>query len=238
MNISICMATYNGEKYIKKQLDSILSQLEKDDELIISDDSSTDKTIEIIKSYNDKKIKLFEKQNFKSPIFNFENAIKNASGDIIILADQDDIWQENKIQVIKESFKNFNKTSLKLYNGNCINQEDKIIKEDLFIYLNAKQGFIGNIIKNSFIGCNLAFTKDLLNYALPFPKDIPMHDSWLGLCAYMFGDVEFVDEKIFSYRLHENNFTSKKNSLFRKLQIRYILIKDLFLRYIHVKLKN
>lgn len=238
MKISICMATYNGEKYIKEQLDSILHQLNENDELIISDDSSTDKTLEIIKSYNDKKIKLFEKQNFKSPIFNFENAIKNASGDIIILADQDDIWHENKLQIIKKSFTNINKPSLKLFNGDCIDAQKNIVNEDLFIYLNAKQGFIRNIIKNSFIGCNIAFTKHLLNYALPFPKNIPMHDSWLGLCAYMFGDVEFVDEKIFSYRLHENNFTSKKNSLFRKLQIRYILIKNLFLRYIHVKLKN
>ena len=73
MKISVCMATYNGEKYIKEQLDSILSQIGKNDEVIVSDDSSTDNTIEIVKSFNDSRIKIFENQTFKSPVYNFEN---------------------------------------------------------------------------------------------------------------------------------------------------------------------
>ena len=87
----------------------------------------------------------------------------------------------------------------------------------------------------SFIGCNIAFNKELLEFILPFPKNIPMHDMWIGSCAYLFGRVEFVDEKIFSYRLHDNNFTGKKTSLINKIKWRFRLIKNLITRYVHVK---
>jgi len=230
------MATYNGEKYIKEQLDSILMQLSSDDEVIISDDSSSDSILQVISSYNDDRIKIYEKQKFRSPIFNFENAIQRASGDIIVLSDQDDIWKENKVKIIRESFKNKNQSiKLKMYNGDCINSSGKIIKENLFECINQREGLVNNIIKNTFIGCNIAFTKTLCDIVLPFPKDIPMHDSWLGCCAYIFGEVEFVDKKIFSYRFHENNFTGAKTSFFEKLKWRCRLIKNLLKRYIYVK---
>lgn len=97
--ISVCMATYNGEKYIKEQIDSILKQLGSDDELVISDDGSSDGTIDIILGYHDPRIHLY-KGSFHSPAFNFENALKNATGDFIFLSDQDDIWYDNKVPEI------------------------------------------------------------------------------------------------------------------------------------------
>ena len=103
MSISIAMATYNGEKYIKDQLDSILVQLGKDDEIIISDDKSTDQTTEIIKKYikEDSRIKLLEGPQ-KGFVKNFENALLNCSNEIIFLCDQDDIWLENKKEKVLE----------------------------------------------------------------------------------------------------------------------------------------
>ena len=89
--ISVCMATYNGEKYIEEQLKSILSQLGENDEVIVSDDSSTDNTLAIVESFNDVRIKIFPNNKFHSPIFNFENALKQATGDYIFLSDQDDV---------------------------------------------------------------------------------------------------------------------------------------------------
>lgn len=234
--LSVCIATYNGEKYISKQLESILSQLAENDELIISDDSSSDRTIDIIQSFNDPRIKLLKDQTFHSPLFNFENALKESSGDIIVLSDQDDIWEGNKLEMIR---KNFNGSladiQLELYNGQCIDAQDEVIKENLFEHLQVREGLVRNIFKNSFIGCNIAFTRSLLELALPFPKDIPMHDQWLGCCAYLFGKVEFVDEKVFKYRLHSNNYTGKKTSLFQKIKWRIQLMKNLFTRYLYVK---
>lgn len=102
--VSVCMATFNGEKFIKEQIDSILCQLSDYDELIVSDDGSTDKTVDIIKSYNDRRISIFNHvRNFETNSLtsivssNFENAIKHAKGDYIFLSDQDDVWLPNKI---------------------------------------------------------------------------------------------------------------------------------------------
>ena len=91
---SVCMATYNGEKYIAAQIISILAQIGPDDELIISDDGSTDKTVEIIKTFRDPRIKLYQDHVFRDPIKNFQHALTKSSGRYIFLADQDDVWME------------------------------------------------------------------------------------------------------------------------------------------------
>ena len=83
--ISVCIATYNGEKYIKEQMISILKQLSEKDEIIISDDSSTDRTIEIIENIKDSRIKILKNRKFSQPSLNFENALKSSKGDIIFL---------------------------------------------------------------------------------------------------------------------------------------------------------
>ncbi len=239
MKISVCMATYNGEKYIKEQLESILIQLSDNDEVIISDDSSSDSTLEIIQSFNDDRIKLFCDKIFHSPIFNFENALQHVTGDVIALSDQDDIWKNNKIEIVKKSFENSKETiALRMYNGQCIDKTGKVIYKNLYEYLNIHEGLIQNIIKNSFIGCNIAFTKPLLDIVLPFPKNTPMHDMWLGNNAYIYGNVEFVDKKVFNYRIHDNNYSIKDNSFFQKIIWRVELITNLIKRYTYVKFRT
>lgn len=222
MKISVCMATYNGELFIREQLSSILPLLSDQDELIISDDGSTDMTLEIIKSYEDPRIILLDNKVFNSPIFNFENAMSKVSGDVIVLSDQDDIWKANKLIKIREKFQGLdNNVELKMFNGNCIDAEGSIIRDDLFFYLSVKDGLYSNIVKNSFMGCNMSFSKKLLDYALPFPRRIPMHDVWLASCAYVFGNVEFVNEKVFSYRLHDGNYTGAISSILKKIEWRF-----------------
>ena len=105
MKLSVCMATHNGEKYLHKQLASILNQLGPEDEVVISDDSSTDTTVKIIRDIADPRIRLLENNTFYSPVYNFENAIRHGSGDIIVLADQDDVWLDNKVEVIRQQLK-------------------------------------------------------------------------------------------------------------------------------------
>ncbi len=86
--ISVCMATHNGGRYLRQQLESILRQLGPDDEVVISDDSSTDNTLAIINCFADPRICTLTNNTFSSPIFNFENALKHATGEIIVLSDQ------------------------------------------------------------------------------------------------------------------------------------------------------
>ena len=232
MKISVCMATYNGEKYIKEQLESILSQIGENDEVIISDDSSTDNTVEIIKSFKDNRIKIFENQKFKSPIFNFENALNNATGDIIVLSDQDDIWKANKIETIKKYMHNYD---LVLSDADIIDEKGNILHKSFYKLNGSKNGFIKNIVKNSYLGCTMAFNKKILDKSLPFPKDLPMHDSWIGLIGEMYGKVYFIEDKLISYRRHGNNVSptgeKSKYSFKQKLVFRLKLIKNLFLNW-------
>ena len=100
------MTTFNGEKFIETQLNSILSQLDRDDEVIICDDGSTDKTLSIIASLNDPRINLFH-NSFRNVILNFESALEKAKGEYIFLSDQDDIWYENKVSELSQVLESY-----------------------------------------------------------------------------------------------------------------------------------
>lgn len=237
--VSVCIASYNGEKYIKAQIQSILTQLSIEDEIIISDDSSTDCTISVIKELDDKRIKLFENQLFRSPMRNFEHAIKQAQGQYIFLADQDDIWLPGKVGRILESFD----AGFNLVMSNCWIVDKDLTKEELSFFERNRsaKGVIKNLIKNSYMGCCMAFKADLLSILLPFPKKIPLHDIWIGMVGELTMKVNFLDEKLILYRKHgENVSNSGGNSRFGLIEkisfrwntIRYIpLIYKRYLKY-------
>ncbi|MDY2802003.1 MAG: glycosyltransferase family 2 protein [Fusobacterium mortiferum] len=225
--ISVCMATYNGEKFIKKQLESILNQTMEVDEIIISDDNSTDNTLEIIKSFNNSKIKVLKNLE-QGVVNNFENSLEKSTGDYIFLADQDDIWTLDKVEKVIKNLKIYD---LVVHNAKIINSEDKIIcKKTFFEIRNSKKGLLKNLYKNSYIGCCMAFNRNILEKSMPFPKNIPMHDSWIGLISEIYGKIYFDEEVLFYYRRHENNVTelnNSKNSKLKQLKIRWIIFKEL-----------
>lgn len=206
--ISVCMATYNGEKYIVEQLESILCQLSDEDELIISDDGSKDNTLKIIADYavKFKNIILIDGPK-QGVVKNFENALKLAKGDYIFLTDQDDIWKKNKVQTILRYFSSTD-CQVILHDADIIDANLNIISESFYKHRGSKQGFLRNIYKNSYLGCCMAFTKKTLNQALPFPRNIEMHDWWIGLIGESNKSTLLISEKLISYRRHRNNVSS------------------------------
>lgn len=231
--ISVCIATYNGEKYIQSQIESILPQLAEYDEVIISDDSSIDETLRIIKGFNDDRIKIFDNQQFRSPIFNFENAIKHTTGEIIFLADQDDIWLENKVVIMLAALENHD---LVLSNAIIVDADLNYVKDSYFEWRNSHPGVFKNFIRNSYLGCCIAFKRKILSIALPFPKNIPMHDMWLGMIAELYYNPIFINEKLILYRRHNGNttlltkdFTSNESAL-SKLRFRLDLLTAIIRR--------
>ena len=186
IKISVCMATYNGERFIEKQLNSILKQTVEVDEIIISDDNSTDNTLKIIEKLNNPKIKVIK--NLKQGVINnFENSLKKSKGEYIFLADQDDIWKPNKVEITIKRLKEYD---LVVHNAKIINSKDeKIFEKTFFEIRNSRKGLLKNLYKNSYIGCCMAFNRKILEKALPFPMNIPMHDSWIGLTAETCGNV-------------------------------------------------
>jgi len=201
-NCSVCMATFNGEKYIHNQLKSILDQLQAFDEVIISDDGSTDDTIGIIKSFSDVRIKIFFNENKKGPVGNFENAILQASGDYIFLADQDDVWFDGKIDKHLLLHKSYD---LVVSDAVVVNEDQEILFDSFFKARGSKAGLFKNLVRNSFLGCCMSFNREIANYSLPFPSGIHMHDWWIGLVAELKGRVIFCDDKLMSYVRHDNN---------------------------------
>lgn len=233
--ISVCIATYNGSKYIKEQIDSILPQLDECDEIIVSDDSSTDNTLSILKSYHDRRIIIFTNQKFNSPIYNFENALKHAKGDIIFLSDQDDIWEFNKVQVMISFLQ---KKSLVVSDCYIINQDKNVICDSLFNGKVPNAGVFINILRNHYIGWCMAFRREILNAALPFPSSLAMHDIWLGLCASVFYSAVFIPNRLIKYRRHNSNASpTLENSnlpLLYRVQYRWTLIIALVRRALKI----
>ena len=215
--ISVAMASYNGEKYIKKQIETILENLNYSDELVISDDGSSDMTIEIIKSFEDNRIKLLNgpKKGLKK---NFENAIKNSSGDIIFLADQDDIWMKNKVNKVVKCF-NSNDYILIQHDAIVVDDNNSVMFESFAEHRKVKTGIVKNLIKNSYHGCCIAFRKELKKEILPIPNNIYLHDEWIGLVAELNGKTYFLNEKLMEYRRHSQNTSS-----FKHLPIKEMLV--------------
>lgn len=232
--ISVCIATYNGEKYIKEQIDSILCQLGIEDEVIISDDGSTDATLTIIESYKDDRISLY-KNAFKNVVLNFEFVINKAKGDYIFLSDQDDIWHKEKVKLYMESFAENANAILVISDLQIIDK--KGISLDKVFYKNKfTSNLVENIFVNNFIGCAMAFKSCAKKNILPFPKNIAMHDWWIGTCCVIYGEIHFIDKKLNFYRRHDNNVTKEGGAnLVTKIKWRINLIVNLIFRCFNIK---
>lgn len=248
--ISVCMPTFNGEKYIKKQIESILSQMNDEDELIISDDSSTDKTISIIASLNDSRIKIFSHTPntgllkkklgiYRIVAENYLNALNYAKGDYIFLADQDDLWSQDRVKKFKEILSN---NILALCNYSVIDSNDNITNKSYYKTKIVSNSFFKNIVVSRFMCCCMAFRKELLPYILPFPRNLMSCDQWVGILGTMVGNVSFIAEPLHLYRRHEINAspTTEKspNSFFFKIYFRLYIAVLSINRYIKVKLSK
>lgn len=228
--ISVCIATYNGEKYIKDQLLSILKQLSSYDEVVVSDDNSTDGTIDAIKSLRDHRVKIFLNSKERGYTRNFENALEKASGDIIFLSDQDDVWMENKV---KKSLHALEQNDFVVSDAEVVSKDLKIMAKSNFELRGVKHGFLNNFIKCRYLGACYAFNRKVLQKSLPFPKNskcIP-HDYWLYMVAISNFKVGIIHESLIQYRRHGLNVSNggekSYNSFLKKIKIRSILLVEL-----------
>lgn len=209
--ISVCMATYNGEKYVKQQLQSILEQLSDDDEVIVSDDKSTDGTLDVIKSLNDKRVRIFVNQRSKHGLekiqlvtTNFENALNHSHGDIIFLSDQDDVWADDKVKV---SLKYLEKYDYIVSNYYITDENLNVVKESN----NIKNRWKYLITSTPYTGSCAAFKRKVLDKAMPFPKGLQSHDRWIGFIASFFYKYDVIPEKLLYYR--RNNGSASTTTL-------------------------
>ncbi len=227
--ISVCIPTFNGALYIGAQLESILvSPLVT--EVLVSDDGSTDNTVEIVRSFSDARIKLI-RGPCTGLVSNYESLLSLASGEYIFLADQDDVWLPNKVEVMLEHLRD---ADLAVCDCMVVDEQLNLLHASFFALRKSGPGLARNLLRNSYLGCCIAFRRRLLKYALPFPPGLPMHDWWLGLSAEIFGSVAFIKQPLMMYRRHGNNVTQtaerSRASWITRLRWRAILFGALVYR--------
>lgn len=227
--ISVVIASYNGEKYIKKQIESIICQLNIDDEVIVSDDGSSDDTLNIVAkmSENDSRIKLINGPR-KGYNKNFENAIRCAKGDYIFISDQDDEWMPNKVSIILETFKH--NPEIKCIRHDCyvVDDKDNIIIDSYNTYRKANINYKKNFVKNTFTGCCMCVEANWLKKLLPFPENF-FYDAWIGIISCKFDKAKIINDKLIKWCRHEGTVTNakKRNSIMHILKDRYNLYKNI-----------
>jgi glycosyltransferase involved in cell wall biosynthesis len=229
--ISVCMATYNGAAFIRQQIDSIVPQLKPQDEVIFSDDGSTDKTLSIILDYHDKRFKIIDNGRSGSPAKNFEKGLGYCSGDLIFLADQDDVWMPDKVWRMQQYLTQFD---LVLTDCSIINDQNKKVVDSFFEKQRSRKGLFTNLLRNSYMGCCMAFDRKIMDRILPFPVDLKAHDQWIGLIAEKYYSVHFLNEQLVQYRRHGLNYslTGEKStrSFMEKLSHRITMLNNIYSR--------
>lgn len=229
--ISICMTTCNGERYVQAQIESILSQIGEQDELVVSDDGSTDRTLELISQIGDVRIVLLSNNGPSGVVKNVEHALRHSQGEYIFLADQDDVWLPGKVSRIMSALEHCDLVVSDCY---VTDQFLTVIHSSLFQRIHSGPGFFRNLYRNSYIGCCMAMRRRVLSRALPFPDNTPMHDWWIGLIGEAAYRTEFIAEPLMLYRRHGSNVSLTSNrssfSFMKKLSWRLVMTKHLVSR--------
>jgi GT2 family glycosyltransferase len=210
LRVSVCMAAYNGGRFIDLQLKSILPQLGQQDEVVIVDDCSTDNTVERIRQMNDERIRLILHPVNQGVVATFEHALRSAVGDVLFLSDDDDIWAPSKVAQYLEIFKNAPEVQIVTSRVQLIDDagtpftDDRMTRKGKFF-----PGFWRNVYKNHYQGSAMAIRASLLGRVLPFPvRPAFLHDVWIGTRSDATGGkTVFIEEDLLLYRRHGGNFS-------------------------------
>jgi glycosyltransferase involved in cell wall biosynthesis len=232
MAVSVCMATYNGEEFVVRQLETILEQLSAEDEVILVDDCSTDGTLEAVKSLNDPRVAVHSNDRNCREVYSFNRAISQAQNDIILLSDQDDIWLPGRVALMKDALHG---AALVTTNFDWIDRNERplhvafdgVTSQDSKRYFkNIADIFLG---KTNYFGCAMAFRRELVPLIVPIPNYVESHDLWIALAANLIHSNVHLNAKTLRKRRHGNNATSTTSyrNFGMKLRARVIFARSL-----------
>jgi glycosyltransferase involved in cell wall biosynthesis len=229
--LTVCMATYNGSRYVHEQIASILPQLQQSDELIVVDDCSTDETAKEIQTFRDTRVRFVQSDSNFGVIPSFERALRMAKGDIIFLSDQDDVWREDKVRKMLEAFDSDPRVTLVISAVELTDISGNQTVQAAPTRSRFRGGVMGTLVKNNYQGCAMAFRRVVVDAALPFPPSIPMHDSWIGLVNAFVGKTMFLDVPLVRYRRHDQNASGgRRLSVYQQIVNRWSLSMNLIRR--------
>jgi glycosyltransferase involved in cell wall biosynthesis len=216
--ISIVLSTYNGERYLREQMETVVNQTYSPLEIIVVDDKSTDSTPEIIREYASRFpiIKAYFNEENLGYVKNFEKGARLSGGDFISFCDQDDVWTLNKTEILIEA----------IGSKPLVFCDDLMVDQDLKS-LGKRQSDLVNsmsvdnplyfVLDNVVGGHALLMTRTQLERALPFPSLIP-HDLWCAYTSCFYGGVKYLDQVLVSWRQHTHAVTKMKKAREKRIQ--------------------
>ena len=235
--IDILLATYNGEKYLREQIDSLLNQTLQDFKIIVRDDGSSDNTLSILNDYknkhNDKFILVNDKLGNLGSTKCFMSLLEYSKSEYIMFCDQDDVWLPTKVAISFNKIKalvkpqNYLKPLLVFTDLILSDQNLKKNSESLWKYQKLNPNIAKKwkylVAQNVITGCTIIMNKAAKEASLPMPKElskIMIHDQWIGINVSKYGEIDFINDATILYRQHSNNLEGGQNFNFN-----YILNK-------------
>ncbi|WP_020208141.1 glycosyltransferase [Gilvimarinus chinensis] len=211
--ISVCLASHNGADYIQQQIDTILHQLQLQDELVVVDDCSQDDTVNIIRSFADDRIRLFHNDRQLGHVKTFAKAITEARGKYIFLADQDDIWPPGRVNLMRSAL---DKDDCQVVAGNfkILPTKDTAPQRQQKILLAAQSNHtLSNLLgillgRRPYYGCAMAFDRSLKKMVLPIPEYVESHDLWIAMIGNTVKKMSHLEEEVLIKREHGKNLSA------------------------------
>jgi glycosyltransferase involved in cell wall biosynthesis len=232
MNVSVCMATYNGAAYVEEQVNSILEQLSAADELIVIDDCSGDDTVALLERSGDPRIVIHRNEVNRGHVYSFEKAIALARNPVVLLADQDDRWLSGRVRLLVEALRESGAlvvTSNSNYMGADGRTTEHFVRR---LHATDSRRHLKNIVgiflgTASYYGCAMAFRRELVALILPVPHFVESHDLWIALASNLVRSNAHVDADTLTRRIHGKNLSTSRRSLLRKLRTRLKFLRSL-----------
>ena len=229
MPVSVCLATYNGASFVAEQIQSILDQLGVDDEIIVVDDGSADNSLEIVRSFADPRIRIFPNERNIGVNATFARAMNLATKDFILLSDQDDVWTPNRKNLMLQAFRD-PRVDVVAGNYRLIDRKGGPLPGSLAPDLRAadSRSPLPNLTRifrgrQNYYGCAMAFRASARDMILPYPAAMECHDIWIGMVGVVAGSMEHLESSVLLHRVHGNNASIIRRSLWKKLASRAIL---------------
>lgn len=214
------MAVHNGCPYLTDQIDSILSQLRREDEIVAVDDCSQDGSPAVLDAIVDPRLRVYRNEKNLGVVRTFERALNLSTGEVIFLSDQDDLWLVGKVSAALHVFASRPEVTMVATDAAVIDENGETVSPSFFAQRGRfAPGTLHNFVKNKYLGCTLSFRREMLPLFLPIPLDVPMHDIWFGLLNAIYGKTHFIDEPLIAYRRHRRNASPMAHASFAQMVV-------------------
>lgn len=231
MNVSVCMATYNGARYVHEQVASILPQLGPSDELVVVDDCSRDETVSVLRALEDPRVRIHCNERNRGVVASLERALRLARNDVLMLADQDDVWLPGRVRALVAALQSSG-ALVASSNSSFMDAAGAPIRFDFprlraadstRYWRNIARIFAGSA---SYWGCAMAFCRPVLDLVLPMPDWVESHDLWIATGSNLIRSNVHVECDTLRRRVHGSNASIVSRSLRLKLRSRAIFARS------------